>query len=96
MDADHYQHSGAHGALGLQMLAQSCHPPPQFPVGHKRAATDSASTSRAGSPTAIPSPLAGVVVNNMGVGSSGLGPLPNLPDHGQPPTGDERNGYGAV
>lgn len=24
----HYQHSGAHGALGLTMLAQSCHPPP--------------------------------------------------------------------
>ncbi|GAA5890820.1 hypothetical protein JCM6882_008825 [Rhodosporidiobolus microsporus] len=32
----HYQHSGAHGALGLQMLAQGCHPPPQFPPGHKR------------------------------------------------------------
>ncbi|GAA5839624.1 hypothetical protein JCM11251_003561 [Rhodosporidiobolus azoricus] len=32
----HYQHSGAHGALGLQMLAQGCHPPPQFPAGHKR------------------------------------------------------------
>ncbi|GJN91862.1 hypothetical protein Rhopal_004887-T1 [Rhodotorula paludigena] len=33
----HYQHSGAHGALGLQMLSQNCHPPPQFPPGHKRA-----------------------------------------------------------
>ncbi|GAA5979945.1 hypothetical protein JCM10908_001473 [Rhodotorula pacifica] len=29
----HYQHSGAHGALGLQMLAQGCHPPPQYPAG---------------------------------------------------------------
>ncbi|BGP53122.1 hypothetical protein JCM8202v2_000681 [Rhodotorula sphaerocarpa] len=32
----HYQHSGAHGALGLQMLAQGCHPAPSFPPGHKR------------------------------------------------------------
>ncbi|GAA5961918.1 hypothetical protein JCM3765_006437 [Sporobolomyces pararoseus] len=32
----HYQHSGAHGALGLQMLAQGCHPPPQFPPGHRK------------------------------------------------------------
>lgn len=54
----HYQHSGAHGALGLQMLAQACHPPPQFPPGHKRAAgTNSTSTSRAGSPA--PSSLGG-------------------------------------
>lgn len=47
----HYQHSGAHGALGLQMLAQGCHPAPEFPAGHKRSATGSASTSRAGSPS---------------------------------------------
>ncbi|GAA6040743.1 hypothetical protein JCM8097_003275 [Rhodosporidiobolus ruineniae] len=60
----HYQHSGAHGALGLQMLAQGCHPPPQFPPGHKRGAgpgygghqlsqsytAGSASSSRASSP----------------------------------------------
>lgn len=45
----HYQHSGAHGALGLSMLAQSVHPPPQYPLGHKRG-TESASTSRAASP----------------------------------------------
>ncbi|GAA6010363.1 hypothetical protein JCM10207_005193 [Rhodosporidiobolus poonsookiae] len=59
----HYQHSGAHGALGLQMLAQGCHPPPQFPAGHKRGtgpsmhqlaqsytAHSSAASSRASSP----------------------------------------------
>ncbi|CDR49225.1 hypothetical protein NBRC10512_003286 [Rhodotorula toruloides] len=58
----HYQHSGAHGALGLQMLAQGCHPPPQFPPGHKRGtgghhqlaqsftASSSANSSRASSP----------------------------------------------
>ncbi|KAM0756687.1 hypothetical protein T439DRAFT_34909 [Meredithblackwellia eburnea MCA 4105] len=47
----HYQHSGAHGALGLQMLAQGCHPSPQFPPGHKRAnGGGSAATSRTGSP----------------------------------------------
>ncbi|BGP36937.1 hypothetical protein JCM10450v2_000837 [Rhodotorula kratochvilovae] len=61
----HYQHSGAHGALGLQMLAQGCHPPPQFPPGHKRAGSSathhlaqsytpgSASSSRASSPAGI-------------------------------------------
>ncbi|GAA5974003.1 hypothetical protein JCM11641_008206 [Rhodosporidiobolus odoratus] len=60
----HYQHSGAHGALGLQMLAQGCHPPPQFPPGHKRGfgghhqlaqsftAHSSAHSSRASSPAA--------------------------------------------
>ncbi|BGP13026.1 hypothetical protein JCM10213v2_000945 [Rhodosporidiobolus nylandii] len=61
----HYQHSGAHGALGLQMLAQGCHPPPQFPPGHKRGtihghhqlaqsytAHSSSTSSRAGSPHA--------------------------------------------
>lgn len=53
----HYQHSGAHGALGLQMLAQGCHPPPQFPPGHKRGhqlaqsyVPGSTSSSRASSP----------------------------------------------
>ncbi|GAA5853375.1 hypothetical protein JCM8547_002432 [Rhodosporidiobolus lusitaniae] len=57
----HYQHSGAHGALGLQMLAQGCHPPPQFPPGHKRGTVShhqlaqsytvsSAGSSRASSP----------------------------------------------
>ncbi|KAI5476833.1 SFP1, transcription regulator [Pseudohyphozyma bogoriensis] len=48
----HYQHSGAHGALGLQMLAQAVHPPPQFPPGHKRAQGGGGSnnTSRASSP----------------------------------------------
>ena len=61
----HYQHSGAHGALGLQMLAQGCHPPPQFPPGHKRGhgssshqlshsyTPGSASSSRASSPAGI-------------------------------------------
>jgi len=53
----HYQHSGAHGALGLQMLAQGCHPPPMYPPGHKRShqlqqtyIPGSTSSSRASSP----------------------------------------------
>ncbi|KAM0793047.1 hypothetical protein ACM66B_000534 [Microbotryomycetes sp. NB124-2] len=33
----HYSHSGSHGALGLSMLAQGVHPPPQYPPGHKKA-----------------------------------------------------------
>ncbi|KAK4703156.1 transcription factor SFP1, partial [Phenoliferia sp. Uapishka_3] len=56
----HYQHSGAHGALGLQMLAQACHPPPQFPPGHKRAnGGNSNTTSRAGSPAPSAGPSRG-------------------------------------
>lgn len=42
----HYQHSGAHGALGLNMLAQSCHPPPLFGPNHPK----STASSRAASP----------------------------------------------
>ncbi|GAA5964262.1 hypothetical protein JCM21900_001806 [Sporobolomyces salmonicolor] len=66
----HYQHSGAHGALGLQMLAQGCHPPPQFPPGHKRShqlsqsfTASSASSSRASSPAS----------HSRGASPSGLG-----------------------
>ena len=84
--ADHYQHSGAHGSLGLQMLAQSCHPPPQYPPGHKRAMTGSASTSRANSPTPGPgSGLApGTIVNDAGGAfvvslGGGLDLLPPIP-----------------
>lgn len=33
----HYQHSGAHGQIGLQMLTNGTHPPPAYPPGHKRA-----------------------------------------------------------
>lgn len=33
----HYQHSGAHGQIGLQMLSNGTHPPPAYPPGHKRA-----------------------------------------------------------
>ncbi|KAK4058146.1 hypothetical protein OIO90_000885 [Microbotryomycetes sp. JL221] len=32
----HYQHSGSHGALGIQMLNAGVHPPPQYPAGHKK------------------------------------------------------------
>lgn len=32
----HYQHSGAHGQIGLQMLSNGTHPPPAYPPGHKR------------------------------------------------------------
>lgn len=35
----HYQHSGAHGQIGLQMLGNGTHPPPNYPPGHKRSAS---------------------------------------------------------
>ncbi|GAA5942272.1 uncharacterized protein JCM15063_002956 [Sporobolomyces koalae] len=66
----HYQHSGAHGALGLQMLAQGCHPPPQFPPGHKRShqlaqtyIPGSTTTSRTNSPA----PSRGASPNHHGI-----------------------------
>ncbi|KAH9811313.1 hypothetical protein DFH28DRAFT_1131246 [Melampsora americana] len=32
----HYQHTGPHGALGIQLLSLGVHPPPQYPPGHKK------------------------------------------------------------
>lgn len=69
----HYQHSGAHGALGLQMLAQACHPPPQFPPGHKRAvpaSSASASTVHAAGGSAASSRSSSPAPHGMGRGLS--------------------------
>ncbi|GAA5875730.1 hypothetical protein JCM16303_003972 [Sporobolomyces ruberrimus] len=66
----HYQHSGAHGALGLQMLAQGCHPPPQFPPGHKRGHQLSQSYipgSTASSRASSPAPSRGGSPNYHGI-----------------------------
>jgi hypothetical protein len=51
----HYQHSGAHGQIGLQMLTNGTHPPPAYPPGHKRAGLKSygAEFSNNPSPTVI-------------------------------------------
>ena len=50
----HYQHSGAHGQIGLQMLSNGTHPPPAYPLGHKRPTTTKASTYSEFSNTASP------------------------------------------
>ncbi|GAA93964.1 uncharacterized protein L969DRAFT_45708 [Mixia osmundae IAM 14324] len=49
----HYQHSGPHGQIGLQMLSEGSHPAPTYPAGHRRVAsvTSSRNTSRAASPS---------------------------------------------
>ncbi|KAG0150006.1 hypothetical protein CROQUDRAFT_130962 [Cronartium quercuum f. sp. fusiforme G11] len=50
----HYQHTGPHGALGIQLLSLGVHPPPQYPAGHKKASLVAALGS-AGPPSSPPS-----------------------------------------
>lgn len=57
----HYQHSGAHGQIGLQMLSNGTHPPPAYPPGHKRAATNKPIGHSMGEFSSNPSPT--VVMN---------------------------------
>lgn len=82
----HYQHSGAHGQIGLQMLTNGTHPPPAYPPGHKRAGLKNygAEFSNNPSPTVVmnQSTAEAILAAISGVGSGSPSPGPPGPAGG--------------
>ena len=103
----HYQHSGAHGQIGLQMLSNGTHPPPAYPAGHKRSAapikpSTYSEFANTGSPTVVMSQSTAEAllsaISNTTVSGNITSPQPSSRSSSRPNTprigtpNDSRNG----
>lgn len=79
----HYQHSGAHGQIGLQMLTNGTHPPPSYPVGHKKGSTTATRSSAGNTSPSTPSTAAnsgaGTVIMNQSTAEALLAAISSNP-----------------